>query len=790
VADQISIQLAETIVSAGSAVSATVNFRTRSTAAASTPTSIRYRVDCLTTGRQVIADTSVSAASSVSITIPGPNNGTIDDGNDFEERQLTVTADYGLSTQVKAAQKWRVRNIRSYALPHTFEDDERLEPYYPISAAETAAGLEEADLDTGEYYGHVSRYGTNTTPGTTDMTAAIQAAIDSNSEVFVPAGDFAVTSLKLNGTNSDRANITIRGVGKASIIRQLGTARASSVPGGDTTQSPNVIQAFTGSGFTVSKLRIIGNKDSGGVKPAAASSWVGATLYTYDAGTPTYVQVRANGTALGGGAELSTDLVYVLTATHTSDATDIDNDLANWTLVTNFAALNGYYYDESFNRGMCLYFGGPNGGSEVEDVLIEGCRIEGAYYANVLCGSGPEKTGLIGAGCRTVRVVGNYITNSSAGIGGLLRHDYELTGNTITGVTGNGINADRDGSNGAISGNVIIGDDTEGGRNGISSYRSDHIVVTGNFVQYFGNAGINFQDQSNASDLAGAITGNTIVDCGEVSFDSGSGNTGIVVSSSDHVAVSGNHIRNAAYNGIKIDDSNGVAVTGNTVYESGAYGINFEDCVGICCVGNNVRTSGRDNFYFEGCRGGTISGNNSIDGNTDDSVTLYSGFRIGPLASTESVNVIFTGNYAADTRTPRRQHYGLNIESATTGLTVVANDFTTNKTGAVLNNGSSNGIGFNDTSGSGSLITNSTIRPGVDNTLDLGATSYRFQDAFARRLRPGDGTPIWTSGAGTPESAVTGPIGSLYTRTDGGAATTLYVKESGAGNTGWVAYTA
>ena len=43
------------------------------------------------------------------------------------------------------------------------------------------------------------------------------------------------------------------------------------------------------------------------------------------------------------------------------------------------------------------------------------------------------------------------------------------------------------------------------------------------------------------------------------------------------------------------------------------------------------------------------------------------------------------------------------------------------------------------------------------------------------------------SGSGTPENVITAPIGSIYTRTDGGASTTLYVKESGTGNTGWVA---
>lgn len=46
---------------------------------------------------------------------------------------------------------------------------------------------------------------------------------------------------------------------------------------------------------------------------------------------------------------------------------------------------------------------------------------------------------------------------------------------------------------------------------------------------------------------------------------------------------------------------------------------------------------------------------------------------------------------------------------------------------------------------------------------------------------------VITAGTGTPESSVTAPVGSLYLRSNGGAGTTLYVKESGAGNTGWVA---
>lgn len=52
-------------------------------------------------------------------------------------------------------------------------------------------------------------------------------------------------------------------------------------------------------------------------------------------------------------------------------------------------------------------------------------------------------------------------------------------------------------------------------------------------------------------------------------------------------------------------------------------------------------------------------------------------------------------------------------------------------------------------------------------------------------ISPSASTVTWTAGSGDPETVVTAPVGSLYSRTDGGSATSLYVKESGAGNTGW-----
>lgn len=80
-----------------------------------------------------------------------------------------------------------------------------------------------------------------------------------------------------------------------------------------------------------------------------------------------------------------------------------------------------------------------------------------------------------------------------------------------------------------------------------------------------------------------------------------------------------------------------------------------------------------------------------------------------------------------------------------------------------------------------------TFGPYADNAFDWGRTDRRTKNNFSISFRPGSGAPLWTSGSGSPNSVVTAPVGSLYTDTAGGATTTFYVKETGTGNTGWVA---
>ncbi|MEE9541201.1 MAG: hypothetical protein V3V85_06890 [Candidatus Thorarchaeota archaeon] len=110
-ADQIEISLPKTVYLEETTFPVTAFFRTRATKAASTPTTIRYRIDCLKT-RKIIRDwTSVSAAANVTITISASDNEIQDDSNLFEKKQIIVQADNGLSTQVNGKKVYRINNL-------------------------------------------------------------------------------------------------------------------------------------------------------------------------------------------------------------------------------------------------------------------------------------------------------------------------------------------------------------------------------------------------------------------------------------------------------------------------------------------------------------------------------------------------------------------------------------------------------------------------------------------------------------------------------------------------------
>lgn len=112
VADQIALQVPRPKVGEGSSFTITAYFRNRAAAAAATtPTTVKYRVDCLTSGTQVADWTTVTAAANVSISITGTHNAIQNDCNSVERKQITVMTDEGLSTQCREVASWEVENL-------------------------------------------------------------------------------------------------------------------------------------------------------------------------------------------------------------------------------------------------------------------------------------------------------------------------------------------------------------------------------------------------------------------------------------------------------------------------------------------------------------------------------------------------------------------------------------------------------------------------------------------------------------------------------------------------------
>lgn len=100
------------------------------------------------------------------------------------------------------------------------------------------------------------------------------------------------------------------------------------------------------------------------------------------------------------------------------------------------------------------------------------------------------------------------------------------------------------------------------------------------------------------------------------------------------------------------------------------------------------------------------------------------------------------------------------------------------------NSGSAMKISLGDTATTAAMVkkngTTVEARKGDDSDYsEFGATKYYYGDKANNVFD--------TFGSGSPEGVVTAAVSSTYRRTDGGAGTSFYVKESGTGNTGWVA---
>lgn len=86
--------------------------------------------------------------------------------------------------------------------------------------------------------------------------------------------------------------------------------------------------------------------------------------------------------------------------------------------------------------------------------------------------------------------------------------------------------------------------------------------------------------------------------------------------------------------------------------------------------------------------------------------------------------------------------------------------------------------------------TSGDFTPGAASSYSIGSSSLPILNATLNGKLFWNGTTVFDNyGTGSPEGVVTAAVGSIYRRTNGASGTTLYVKESGSGNTGWTPIT-
>jgi hypothetical protein len=240
------------------------------------------------------------------------------------------------------------------------------------------------------------------------------------------------------------------------------------------------------------------------------------------------------------------------------------------------------------------------------------------------------------------------------------------------------------------------------------------------------------------------------------------GNDGVLVQQGSTFHFAGGQIQSNGRDGVSAALSSLVNVSSSSVTGNGRYGCTTRLNSNASVVDSTVTGSVTANIFIT--EGGFLTASNTT---TDEGLVTKS-YLGGRYNETLIVHPGFATNYGRFIVQSASSNPG-GMEYDVTGMEI---RWITNGTRRLR------------------LLNTGTLRPEADNAYQLGTFDRRFSRVYSTAFYPGDsggGSLFWTSGAGSPEGVVTAVVGSLYTRTDGGAATTLYVKETGSGTTGWVA---
>jgi len=488
--------------------------------------------------------------------------------------------------------------------------------------------------------------------GSVDVTAAVQAAIDSltnGGTVLFPAGVYDVTGLRIDGTSGTLTNITLEGYGPASEIR---------IHAGNTS---NVIKAAAGSGFRITGLRIRGGLGRSVTAVAAPSRGLWVTGTSYVAGDTAEVSsLDAATTTVAAG-----NLVYECTGNHTAGATFAGDKATYWTAS---AVANLNTVDISYGTRNNIYLDG------VVNATVDNCELLDSVYAGVNPGTGPVQTANAGTGSSYIKIQNNHFYNCTNGIASGKTTYCSFDGNTLRACVTYGIVIDDPASSGnSITGNTITG----AGSHGIYLYGADTSAVSGNSVSFCGGVGILFENAAVGNPIVGNVCDNNL--------------QGIRAYNSTVSSVAGNTCRANTQYGIFVEIASQVGMAGNTCESNGYDGIRLTTCSGFALSGNVCSTNdGEGGLYLTGCSNGSINGGVYLN-NNDAASPSSTGAGIRLIDST---SITISGVSAYDSRSggSKTQKYGINSTGTSDSILLGLNSLGGNATGTFLLAGSTNRV--------------------------------------------------------------------------------------------------
>ena len=361
---------------------------------------------------------------------------------------------------------------------------------------------------------------------------------------------------------------------------------------------------------------------------------------------------------------------------------------------------------------------------------------------------------------------GNISTNTASGLNALFNN---TTGYSNTASGFQALYTNTTGNSNTASGFQALYTNTTGNSNTASGYQALFSNTTGNsntasgYQALFSNTTGNYNTASGRQALYSNTTGTSNTASGYYALYSNT--TGNYNTASGRQALYSNTTgTNNVASGRQALFSN---TTGADNTASGYYALYSNT------TGNYNTASGRQALYSNTTGTNNVaSGYQALYSNTTGASNTASGYY-ALFSNTTGANNTASGYYALYSNTTGLSNLALGLDSGryiADGST--ANTITDN---SVYIGVDSRALANNQTN---QIVIGHTAIGGGSNTATIGNSSVTVLYLA--------GSVGWFQGNGTPEAAVAAPVGSFYSRKDGGAGTSFYVKESGSGNTGWI----